>query len=153
MSEIPTRAEMLRFVADEIEAGLPEPMYVQLLRVPSTGSSICTLRLEDNDGGGVLAWAARVGAPEVRIGEPMADPNRAWRTNKIGGIGEGLNWHGWTFDLWSAVDEPIEDVEDDVECAGCDCATEMPRDPDDPGAYPGPDPDCDCVRHETGEPL
>lgn len=29
----------------------------------------------------------------------------------------------------------------------CDCADEMPRDPNDEGAYPGPDPDCDCECH------
>lgn len=27
---------------------------------------------------------------------------------------------------------------------GCDCHDEEPRDEADPGAYPGPDPDCEC---------
>jgi hypothetical protein len=33
------------------------------------------------------------------------------------------------------------------ECRECDCAGEMPYDPNDPGAYPGPDEDCDCECH------
>lgn len=36
---------------------------------------------------------------------------------------------------------------DEDECPGCDCAEQMPRDPNDEGAYPGPDPDCDCECH------
>jgi hypothetical protein len=42
---------------------------------------------------------------------------------------------------------------DDLHCRGCDCDDQPPRDPDDPGAYPGPDPDCDCLHHEDGQPL
>ncbi len=30
----------------------------------------------------------------------------------------------------------------------CPCYTEPPRDPDDPGAYPGPNPDCECECHQ-----
>jgi hypothetical protein len=41
-----------------------------------------------------------------------------------------------------------EAQERDEECAVCDCATQAPRDPYDPGAYPGPDPDCQCECHE-----
>jgi len=33
------------------------------------------------------------------------------------------------------------------ECEDCDCASQMPRDNNDPGAYPGPDPDCECECH------
>lgn len=36
---------------------------------------------------------------------------------------------------------------DDDPCDACDCATQAPRDPDDEGAYPGPDPDCRCECH------
>jgi hypothetical protein len=41
----------------------------------------------------------------------------------------------------------------DQPCRGCDCAEQAPRDPNDPGAYPGPDPECDCPCHEDGQPL
>jgi hypothetical protein len=34
------------------------------------------------------------------------------------------------------------------QCRVCDCATQAPRDPWDPGAYPGPDPECECECHE-----
>lgn len=36
----------------------------------------------------------------------------------------------------------------DDECRDCDCADEMPYDPNDPGAYPGPDEDCTCPCHD-----
>lgn len=42
----------------------------------------------------------------------------------------------------------MTDVENDERyCDACDCEDEAPRDPDDPGAYPGPDPDCECECH------
>lgn len=40
----------------------------------------------------------------------------------------------------------------DDECRFCDCADEMPYDPDDPGAYRGPDEDCQCWCHGEGAP-
>jgi len=40
----------------------------------------------------------------------------------------------------------VSAVRDD-ECRDCDCATEMPYDENDPGAYPGPNEDCDCECH------
>lgn len=45
------------------------------------------------------------------------------------------------------------EVEGDDEdgCGGCNCATEAPRDSDDPGAYPGPDPDCECLCHDSDD--
>jgi hypothetical protein len=36
---------------------------------------------------------------------------------------------------------------DDEECRECDCDIEPPCDPNDPGAYPGPDEDCECLCH------
>lgn len=33
-------------------------------------------------------------------------------------------------------------------CRDCGCGDEMPRDPNDEGAYPGPDPDCNCLCHD-----
>lgn len=42
----------------------------------------------------------------------------------------------------------------DDECRECDCEGEMPYDENDPGAYPGPDEDCECeFRRLTGVPL
>lgn len=35
----------------------------------------------------------------------------------------------------------------DDECRDC-CADEMPRDPNDEGAHPGPAEDCDCQCHD-----
>lgn len=40
-----------------------------------------------------------------------------------------------------------EPKDDERHCHDCDCAFEMPRDPNDEGAYPGPDPDCECECH------
>jgi hypothetical protein len=47
----------------------------------------------------------------------------------------------------------VDGDHDEDECGACDCATEAPRDPDDPGAYPGPDEDCECPCHEDAPPV
>lgn len=108
MSEVASRTEILRQILAAVEAGMPEPQDIHMM-IHAAGGHSLSLRMEDNQPEQVAEWAAYVSDPAatVRVGSPFVD-RTPWRAHKAGGIGEGVVWHGWTFEVWSAVDEPTE---------------------------------------------
>lgn len=98
-----SRAEILRIIADMIDAGLPEP-YDVTMSVYFNGGRGLRLRMEENNAAGVAAWADKLGL-DVKIGKPFVGPRRAWREYCAGDhLGAAANFHGWAIDVWAAVD-------------------------------------------------
>jgi hypothetical protein len=100
-----SRAQLLRFIADAIDDGLPEPIHVHLNIYSHTTTTTVelTLRLPNNDAAGVAAWAHTMNIP-VKISGlyDESSPRKSWRCHEA----EGAVWHGWQFRVWSVVDEP-----------------------------------------------
>jgi hypothetical protein len=103
VSERATAAEVLRFLADHIEAGLSLPKDISL-QTPATGYSdgwwALDIRVADLEA--LTAWAGRLGLTSVRVGVLHGgEGKRAWRAHRYEG-----SWRGWHVELWAAVDEP-----------------------------------------------
>jgi hypothetical protein len=81
-------------VAKAIEGGLPSPLNVDV-HVFDEGRILLQLRMDNNAPEEVDAWALAAGAEAV-TGKTL---------HAAGGIGAGVEWHGWTFEVWCAVDE------------------------------------------------
>jgi hypothetical protein len=94
-------------VAKAIEGGLPSPLNVDVHVFDDY--VLLQLRMDNNAPEEVDAWALVAGAEAV-AGKTLHDAGRAdgpgWRSYKAGGIGAGVKWHGWVFEVWCSVDEP-----------------------------------------------
>lgn len=93
MSARPTRAGMLRLIADEIDRGLPAPMEIYF----SDRWHSIQLRMEEDAPADVDAWA------ECLDGTTETDPRlhrhpRPWRVHSMSEV----EWFGWRVTAWTA---------------------------------------------------
>jgi hypothetical protein len=102
------RAGMLRILAEAVAGGLPAPMTINL-HLHASGNRVLEVRMDDNRANEVDAWAHAVspdsGASGVLGGQVFDSGIRPWRVYSYG-YGHDVLWHGWTFEVWSSVDEP-----------------------------------------------
>jgi hypothetical protein len=107
-----SRAQLLRFIADAIDGGLPEPREITMADYSHVSYVCLTLRMAENDAAGVDAWAEFFGA-EVEEGSLYGEKHgyrKPWRDRRAGGINAPRQsiWHGWRCHVWAAVDEPLD---------------------------------------------
>lgn len=101
-----SKAEILRALAHAADEGLP--VASMHMHVTSYGSEL-VIGLDNNDTDGLSRWAAYLGAPVVVDPGRRGSDAHSWRQHRVGTtlydrpVHEIVRWHGWIFEVWTAV--------------------------------------------------